>query len=360
MDLAGLQPLWHENEVSIQAHVFLARSIAADFAKKAGFPKDRVDDIVLCVTELAQNHIDHSTKDGRIRLFGQQTNADEAFFVVSSMDMGQALERKEASGKQQAFSQAGLGVGLDTIRRISDGFGLCSGKLGSVPCPDLLLGKREFETLICASFFQPKGALKNIPVDFSYLIRPAGLSRYCGDGFFFSYEEPFFQMVVVDVMGKGKEAAKLLFEVGSIIRLIPPGTEPQHVLACLGQSLIGTRGIMAHVVRINVELPELSMAAAGDVGHFFFLDGKERFLAGSAGLVGPVNSKSGIVHATYGDFTEAMGILFTDGLRKVPKIRFNQVLMDVPSVIWTNYVFSLCEDDSSFDDATMVVWKWKA
>ena len=359
MDLEGLQPLWYEKGVSMEAHVLLARRAAKDFAKRLGFSEKRVADVSLCVTELAQNHLDHKTVQGLIRLFGQRTGEKEAVLVMSSLDMGPGMKIKK---RQDAgfLGRRGLGAGLDSVKRLADGFGLCSGKLGDFPCPDLLLGSREFETLIAASFVEPRERFMDIPMDFSFLIRPAGESSLCGDGFSFSFDYPFFQMVVMDALGKGGEAAQILAAAKRFLALVPPSTHPQDLLLALGKEIVGSRGIMAQAVRVNVEDPEILIGAAGDVEHILFINGKERFVSGRSGPVGPVNTKRVIEMTEITAFSEVMGIFYTDGLGRVPKLRFNQALMEIPAIIWTNYLFSLCgQEEMGQDDATLVVWKWK-
>ncbi len=360
MDIEGLQPLWYERGVSIEAHVLLARRAARDFAKRLGFSEKRVADVCLCVTELAQNHLDHNTDNGIIRLFGQRTGEKESVIVMSSLDMGPGMNPGDIHHKD-GLGEGSLGAGLGTVKRLADSFGLCSGKLGESPCPDLLLGSREFATLVAASFVEPRGKFKDIPMDFSFLIRPAGESLLCGDGFFFSFDYPFFQMVVMDALGKGFEAAQILAAAKRFLALVPPNTHPQDLLLALGNEMVGTRGLMAQAVRVNVEKPEILIGAAGDVEHFLFIDGKERFISGHGGPVGPVNTRRVIEVTQVTTIKEVMGIFFTDGLGRLPKLRFNQVLMDIPALIWTNYLFSLCGQETKHqDDATLVVWKWKA
>ncbi len=344
----------------MEAHVLLARRAARDFAKRLGFSEKRVADVSLCVTELAQNHLDHNTDNGIIRIFGQRTGEKEAVIVMSSLDMGPGMN-PGAIHHKDGLGRGSLGAGLGTVKRLADSFGLCSGKLSESPCPDLLLGSREFATLVAASFVEPREKFKEIPMDFSFLIRPAGESLLCGDGFFFSFDYPFFQMVVMDALGKGRQAAQILAEAKRFLALVPSKTHPQDLLLALGNEMVGTRGIMAQAVRVNVEEPEILIGAAGDVEHFLFIDGRERFVSGRRGPIGPVSTRRTVEAIEIAQFSDIMGIFYTDGLGHVPRVRFNQALMDIPAIIWTNYLFSLCgQEPRHQDDATLVVWKWKA
>ena len=359
MDIDKLQPLWYEKDVSIPAHVFLVRKAAEDLAKNLDFNPSKISDIVLCVSELAQNHIDHDTNKGMMRLFGQRITPKQALFVACSLDKGPGIKPSYFYlTDENHYEHKGLGAGLNTARRLADGFALCSGRLGDSPCPDLLMGKNEYETLIAASFTQPKDLFNHMPVELSFLIRPAGANHYSGDGFFFVYEHPYILMVLMDALGKGQEAAEIIVSAKKLLSLLPAETEPTDTLMALGHHLIGSRGIMAQVVRLNVDKAEVRVAVAGNVNHFLFLDGKETLISGKKGLIGPVNSKNNFISLRYNGFRQAMGILYTDGVGYIPPIKFQQVLIDIPSIIWTNYLFPICH--RRCDDAALVVWKWKS
>ncbi len=356
MGIDKYQPLWYEKDILHQSDVFLVRNVAGSFAKRLGFSSRKVSDIKLCVTELAQNHIDHQTEKGHMRLFGQMLASEEAVLSVSSLDMGPGLDSHFKLGHR-----SGLGVGLDTVRRLADDFAMCSGKLGGIPCPDLLLGKKEFETLMGASFFLPGGRIAEVPVELSFLTKPAGNDTYCGDGFCLLFEYPYVQIVVMDALGKGREAAEVTASVRKFLSLMPAGTDPGDLLLAVGNKILGSRGIMAQAARLHLENHELKVAAAGDIGHFLFLDGKETFLSGHSGLVGQINARSSLVEASFTGFRQLMGIAFTDGVGPIPKIRFQQVLMDIPALIWANYLFPLAaRSERLADDATLVVWKWES
>ncbi len=358
MDIDKLQPLWYEKNISIPAHVFLARKAAEDIAKHLDFHLPKASDIVLCVSELAQNHIDHNTSEGMIRLFGQRISPEQALFVACSLDKGPGIKPSFYLAGENHHENKGLGAGLNSVRRLADNFALCSGRLGNSPCPDLLMGKNEYETLVAAAFTQPTGIFDRIPVELSFLIRPANTSRYSGDGFFFSYEHPHLLMVLMDALGKGRQAAEIIVSAKKLLSLLPAKTGPTDTLMALGHHLVGSRGLMAQAVRLNIDRAEIKVAVAGNVNHFLFLDGRETLISGKKGLIGPVNSKNNLLSWHYTGFSQAMGILYTDGIGYIPPIRFQQVLMDIPSMIWTNYLFLLC--NRQCDDSALVVWKWKS
>ena len=359
MDIERYQPLWYEKAVLHQSDVYIVRNMAAAFAERLDFASHRVSDIRLCTTELAQNHIDHKTTRGCMRIFGQMLTDKEALIHIASLDKGPGFGAKLGLGARDRLG-SGLGVGLGTVRRLADDFGICSGKVGGIPCPDLLSGKREVETLVGASFLRDEGSFAQLPVEFSFLTRPSEGETFCGDGVCVLFEYPYLQIVVMDALGKGREAAEVVALARKFLSLVPAGIDPVDLMLSLGSRILGSRGLMAQAIRLHLEKAELKVVTAGDIGHFLFLDGKERFLSGHSGLVGQINSRSALVETSFSGFNQIMGIAFTDGLGAIPKIRFNQVLMDIPALVWANYLFPISgEGEKAHDDATVVVWKWE-
>ncbi|NPA94476.1 MAG: hypothetical protein GXO58_03500, partial [Thermodesulfobacteria bacterium] len=308
---------------------------------------------------LAQNHIDHQTRMGHMRLFGQRISPNDAIFTATSLDKGPGLDSSLKLGAGRTRGK-GLGLGLKTVERLADEFAMCSGRLGEIPCPDLLFTTDEIETVMCASFFHPGKGLGEIPVEFSLLTRPAKGSQFCGDGVYLLFEFPYLLLVIMDALGKGKEAAEVTEVAKNFLSMVPASTDPHELLLAIGQKILGARGLMIQALRLNLERAELKAVTAGDIGHFIFLDGEERFLSGHKGLIGQVNSRSFLMESSFRGFREIMGIAFTDGLGTIPQIRFQQVLMEIPALIWTNYLFPFDISPGGMeDDATIVVWKWK-
>ncbi len=357
MDLISLQPHWHEMDVKRQADVVLARAFASDIAGRLGFSPGKKADIVLSVSEMAQNHIKHKTVSGRLRFFGQRL-LDRSVMSISSLDMGPGITNIKKALEDGISSSNGLGTGLGCIRRIADRFAICSGKLGVFPCPDLLSFELESVTLVTAEFFFPSVRNREFPLDFSYLIRPVDGEKYCGDFFFFCCEKEKQAMVVMDALGHGKEAAEAVSAAMDFLRAVPASAEPLEMLMEAGRGLAHSRGVSAQAVRVDTSKCVVDTAAVGNVNQYLYVDGRPVKVSGHPGILGPVISKSSISTERFENFTSVMGIIHTDGLGSVPQVKFGQTERSMSALLWTHYLFSCCNQGMvSGDDATLVVWK---
>ncbi len=358
MDLIAIQPLWQEMYISIQAHVSVARTIASELAARLEFPKKKVADIVLSVSEMAQNHVTHHTISGKLRFFGQHYG-DCTIMRISSLDMGPGIPRLRKALQDGHSSSNGLGSGLGCIKRISDRFAICSGKFGDFPCPDLLNDELESVTMVSAEFYSGDKDFLEYPVDFSYIIRPATGELYSGDGFYFNAEGAVQSMVVIDALGHGKEAAESVAICLETLRRMPANANPLDLLLEVGRALVHFRGIAAHALRIDTASHVVDAAAVGNVNQYLYLDGRPVKVEGHSGVLGPVISRSGILQARFENFDSVLGIISTDGIGKVPRLRFSQSETSISSLLWTEYLFSCCNmGQVPADDATLVVWKW--
>ncbi len=354
-----MQPLWHEMEIMNQARVSTARAVAQDIAKTLGFSRDRQAEIVLSVSEMAQNHVKHQTVSGRLRFFGQRFPGGSVM-SVSSLDMGPGIANIRMALADGITTSNGLGSGLGCIRRIADRFAICSGKLGDYPCPDLLSVEFESVTLVSAEFFLNGMKITDAPVDFSFLIRPVNGEAFCGDGFFFNWEKDIQSMVVIDALGHGEEAAEAVVRAKEFLKVIPPSTHPEDVLMEAGRGLVHSRGVSAQAVRVNVANRVIDIAAIGNVSQYLYIDGKPRNITGQPGVLGPVVARTGISKERFQGFSTVLGLIFTDGLGRVPELKFQQSETSISALLWTQYLFSCCNQGRiPVDDATLAVWKWQ-
>ena len=364
MDLEKIQPHFREIEIREESHVLIARRISREFALAAGFDRDRVEDIVLCTSELSQNHLDHKTTHGKIRLFSQRIDETRCFMSVSSLDEGPGI--LDFKGKDLAFSpRRGLKSGLNCVKRLSDDFSMCSGHFGSIPCPDILdLEKKEaYRTVICASFWSPNEDFISPRVKFSYLICPHKLGRYSGDGISIVYEYPYMRLMLMDVLGKGEEAAKILCKAKDLLERIPPGVSPKDCLFELGKALLGTQGLMAQLVLFDFERDLVDVFAIGDVSQFVNGNGKGKFVVGNPGVIGKINVRNGIFKKRFSAQKGIMGIMFSDGLKIMPRIKtgvFAKGLKKFSPLLLVNMLFEVHREQGFSDDASLLIWQWKS
>jgi len=124
-----LRALFREIMVRSPAGVAVVRQIAGQMAAERNFPAQRQAEIRLMATELAQNHLDHRTKHGLIRVSSLRIQ-EVPCLMLASVDQGPGLGDIDGLLVQETGcpSTSGLGVGLASVRRLADRFSVCCKK----------------------------------------------------------------------------------------------------------------------------------------------------------------------------------------------------------------------------------------
>ncbi len=226
-----------EVEVRIPADVSVARHCAGQMAAELGFPSQRQAEIRLIASELAQNHLDHGTSGGMLRLgglfFGDVPRMD-----IVSMDRGPGIRSVESvlrRGADQPPSRTGLGAGLVSIRRLADRFFICSGSSGPFACP-AVFGSVCCGTMIVVQCWPGEGEPAFLgacgSLEVAGLVAPRSETAPCGDNIFVRGDNRFVRIVMVDSpgVGSGGEATRRIGKRLRDIELIWP---PDQVLESL-------------------------------------------------------------------------------------------------------------------------------
>ncbi|SCE25786.1 Anti-sigma regulatory factor (Ser/Thr protein kinase) [Streptomyces sp. SolWspMP-sol7th] len=112
---------WLRVDVALPA---AARSAAAQLCHRLGFGTRRTSEVALAVTEAATNLQRHAG-DGSLLLRLVRT-PDEAALEFLALDSGPGISDVAYSLRDGASSAGTLGVGLGTIARLADSFGIHS------------------------------------------------------------------------------------------------------------------------------------------------------------------------------------------------------------------------------------------
>ncbi len=104
----------------------------------------------------------------------------------------------------------------------------------------------------------------------------------------------------------------------------------------------------------------IDTGAVGNVNQYLYIDGRPRNITGHPGVLGPVISRSSISEERFENFRSVLGLIFTDGMGRVPELKFQQSETSMSALLWVHYLFSCCNlGRVPEDDATLVVWKWQ-
>ncbi|MGB9713319.1 MAG: ATP-binding protein [Dissulfurimicrobium sp.] len=374
MDHLKTPPVWAEIRITGPEDVVIARQLAAVAADRLSFSGARIKEAVLVASELAQNHLEHHTRNGLIRISGLVLNSTPQL-GIASLDEGPGIQDVKEAMKDGFSTSGGLGVGLGTVRRLSDRFYICSTMVGTSPCPDLGVDFR-FGTVAIAVLFDhaTKTCLDVCPlneetndfagsqiqkideVDVSALIRPYPGETYSGDAFYCQDDGCFCRMALIDATGHGISAARTAQTVIDVLAALPLNIGLDRVLEAAGEALAGSDGASVHVLVLDRGLSKVAAAGIGNVNCTLYLDGIRRGLTSRPGVLGNGRlARKGF--EIYNFSSQVLCFMHSDGVRPMPDLPPEIALKPIPSGIWAHLFFN--PESSSEDDASLAVWKWR-
>lgn len=371
MDHLKMPPAWAEIKITGPGDVAIARQLVTEAAERLFCQGRRAKEAVLVASELAQNHLEHHTRNGIIRISGLVLN-DTPQLTIASLDEGPGIPDVKEAMKDGFSTSSGLGIGLGTVRRLSDRFHICSMRIGTSPCPDLgadvpfstvavaVLLDHEAKTCRDACLLNEETGdfltSQTDGPDISAMIRPYSGEIYSGDAFYCQDDGRFCRMTLIDATGHGISAAKAAQGVINTLAGLPLYMEPDKVLDAAGEALAGSDGASVHVLVLDRSLSKVLAAGVGNVNCTLYLDGKRRGLVPWPGVLGNgrlVNKGSEI----YNFDLDVLCFMYSDGVKPVPDIPSDVVLKPMAADIWAQFFFN--PEPSMEDDASLTVWKWR-
>ncbi|WP_037909958.1 ATP-binding SpoIIE family protein phosphatase [Actinacidiphila yeochonensis] len=251
------------------------RRHAALLARRVGLGAARAGDLALAVTEAATNLQRHST-DGALAL-RVAASGGQADVEVLSLDSGPGITDLGAALRDGSSTAGTLGLGLGTIRRLADTFGIHT-----------LPGRG---TGVFARFRGPADpAAERFAVEVSGLTRPIGGESSCGDTWA-AREQPSgngssaLLVMACDGLGHGPLAARAADEARLAFRE-SRAEDPARVLADLHTRLRGTRGAAIAVARVDPAARRVALCGAGNISGFVLGPDTRQQLPSTPGIVG--------------------------------------------------------------------------
>ncbi len=352
MNVQGLaaEIYFKEIEINILADTTVAKRIAGSFAAKLKFSSKRQDEAVLVASELAHNHLQHKTRNGKIRLVGLKFACKSSLAVVS-LDMGPGIS--DLAGIYHKANFSGLGAGLKSVVRLADQFSICSGETGPAAC---LKGICEYQTMIVADLWaernRPLNFLK-LEVDAAVVARPL-CGNTSGDGLFVHYDGRYVRFTVIDSAGHGPKAARITGKAGDELDRLGLFWPVEYIISSLEQSLADTRGLAIQVCQLDRLEHTLQSAGMGNVSSRFYIDNKLISPSGGNGVVGHLRGQE-VIAQRFGPFERLQVITHTDGQQSLPGFEL-PADRRYSSSLWGHILFAPGRIQP--DDTTLVVWQW--
>lgn len=351
-----MRALFRELPVRQSADVSVVRHVAGQMAAEQNFPRQRLAEIRLMASELAQNHLDHKTKNGRIRV-SSLIIQDVPCLTLASIDHGPGIP--DVAGllarETGCRSATGLGVGLVSVRRLADQFALCSGRDGICGCPGPVTAEQG--TIIVARSWpdcRPPLVLSDPQLDIAGIVSGRSENMPCGDGLFVSGDERFFRIVLVDSpgLGKGCEITRGIKNRLQDMDMIWP---PDQLFERLSFAL--TAGASIEILRFDRLLQEMQWAGVGNISTWIIVDGSIVQAAERRPMVASGHGRIQLFRAAVQQ--QVSCLMHSDGLRSFAGSDIETLLTGSrpnESSLVLQTVFSMNRQQQ--DDAAVCVWQW--
>ena len=371
--LTSQSALFVEVGVDTLASATVAKRLAGAMAKELDFPAARLAEAELIASELAHNHAIHHTTNGTIRLVGSFVESVPAL-TITSLDQGPGFIRRIPAFQGEGSGSVGLGIGLKTVKRLSDRIAICSCADGPYGC-EPVLALTDYTSVISATLWphrKPPGTETDIGVDINTLSRPRNGEKVCGDGVFIQHDERFVRVTVADGAGSGREAAKIITKVFHELDTLALFWPPDQVIHALEPGMDSSRGLSIHVSLFDRFTRKLQNATAGNVCAFMYIDGTPYTFTGTQDFADHQRWNT-ISRFELGPVDQVLAFIYTDGQTPLarlesyckqdmdaeePRLTGNNGcnLQSVPAPLWGQAFFNpVC---SKRQDTTLVVWKW--
>lgn len=328
------------------------RREAVDYAQELGFKRDDSEEIAIIVSEMMTNILDHGGSEGVLILCRVQDATGNNGMEMWGIDNGKGIKNIKQATKDGYSSGNSLGLGLGTIRRLSDEVEADIREIPEEIQPKDFIQLRE-GLVICSRKWLPlspwTGKNKNISIGAAS--RPKPGEKMNGDGFIIRHLSCTKTLVtVVDGLGHGKyayEASQLaLKNIKARANLPLP-----ELIKLVHKTLLGTRGVTLGAALIDTEIQKVSFIGAGNIEARIVTPHKKHALISLGGIVGLKIRTPQVYEYKYRP--DNFLVLYSDGINS----RWQHDYDD-----WDRHPQSIAEDilknfAKNHDDATILIVK---
>jgi len=358
-----VRALFREIMMRSPADVAVVRQIAGQMAAERNFPAQRQAEIRLMATELAQNHLDHKTRHGAIRVSSLRVQ-EVPCLMLASVDQGPGLGDIEGilAQKTGCPSTSGLGVGLASVRRLADRFSICSQNKKDIRyrCPGWEAGEAgTIITAVCWPEYQPPQVFADHQVDLAGIVSGRTENMPCGDGLFIDGDERFVRVALVDSPGLGT-GFRMTADVGIRLREMDLVWPPDQLLERLSFAL--RAGASIKIIRFDRMQREVQCAGVGSIGLWLVVDSRIVLAAGWQPMGDPYHGSVELFR--YPVQQHFSCLVHSDGLQPFDRREIQRLLpVDTKSgrsptcSLVLQSAFSM--NHRSQDDVSICVWQWR-
>jgi len=221
-------------------------------AEEAGFTAKRLADLDLIVSEITTNLHKYAV-DGEI-LVGSFREGENQYIELISIDNGPGMLSAQKMMEDGISTAGTLGMGLGSIKRLSDKFDIYSLK--------------GWGTILLSRIYSNNTAPLPSESRSRLEVRPMVLTmpgqRKSGDGTYYKVSAEYLKLLVADGLGHGEEANHAVNEAVNAFRSCP-WHSPAEILKYIHNSIRGTRGMVGTIIVFDFALNKWKVAGVGNI-----------------------------------------------------------------------------------------------
>ncbi|MEY8837976.1 ATP-binding protein [Cribrihabitans sp. XS_ASV171] len=324
-------------DINDRSAIAAIRRLARRYAAGLNLPETRLDALAIVVTEAATNILRHAGRGRALIEVIEGKGVRKIALVFADHGPGIAdMDRMMQDGHSSMPDSSGLGLG--SIRRLSDTF-------------DIYSVQGEGTTITCTFAAEDTPPYEGtLALDGLRVCHPG--SNVCGDDMMVRPGAGHTDMLLCDGLGHGSLAAKASAEIVETARHLH--LAPNDTIAHLSREMVGHRGAVAAMARIDHATGRLDYSGLGNITTLCLGAETHKRLAVRDGRIGgaPTRGFDEQVMLNPGDVV----ILHSDGLKTLGD-------RDLPPALLARSPMLICGHllDRAFrgrDDASILVMRW--
>jgi anti-sigma regulatory factor (Ser/Thr protein kinase) len=322
--LAGLDPVPTIDDASAA----LARELVRARGAEAGLPREEVERLAIAASELVMNQLRHARR-GKVAVRVIERSGVPGVEIVAA-DLGGGIADVQAALAGTGPSARSLGSGVASTRRMVHELDV-----------DVRLGQG---TALWARVFA-EAPLRRREV--GVVGRPIQEERVSGDHAVVLRDGKTLLCAVIDGIGHGPLAWEAAERAGATVRTHRDASLMAILEAC-DAALLGTRGAVMSVARIDEATSTLEHAGVGNVTARIEGRGRAKLLGSASWTLGRRGGKLRAVMETLQLSDDEALVLFTDGLVSRTNLEEPDMLREHPAAIAQYLVerFARATDDA--------------
>ncbi len=283
------------------------------FAEKEGFAKIEIEELAIAVTELVTNVLNHGGGKGHLLFYEVKDEPGHKGLEIWCFDYGKGISEAWLAARDGYSSMNSLGIGIGSIKRLSDEFEINPQKL-----PDSIESLLPPHTSIGTSIYLRKWMKEKnwLSVNKSLIIGAASRSKpgetFNGDCYLVQHlSEGISLAAVIDGLGHGKEA-HLASQLAKECILSKPNLPLDILMNYIHASIRGTRGATVGMALLKTGMNTLVYTAIGNIEGQVVNEHQARSLTSLGGIVGHNMRTPRIFEYEY-QATDTL-LLYSDGI----------------------------------------------